>query len=319
MGTQIGVDKSVISTPLPKPARRSLCSQVFQNREVYLFLLPTFLFLAVFTYYPIFSAFYHSFFNWDGFHKSFVGIQNFQYMFQLDTAFRASLTNIVKLASARILVAVVFPLLAAELIYNLRKAGSAYAWRVVFVIPMVVPWMVHILVWRFIYEPQLGILNTLLRSIGMDAWTQAWLGSPKFALWSLVFFQFPWVAGFNLLIFLAGLDSIPFELFDAAAIDGATRLRRILSLDIPMVLGQIKLVFVTTTINQIQNFQDVLVFTDGGPGQSTYVPGLVLYKSAFIYGKMGYASAIGLFLFVVIMLITLVNIKIIRSDIEYEP
>jgi raffinose/stachyose/melibiose transport system permease protein len=184
---------------------------------------------------------------------------------------------------------------------------------------MVVPGIVLILVWMFIYDPQMGMLNTLLRMAGLDSWTQLWLGDLRLALWCIGFFGFPWVSGLNLLIYLAGLDSIPHELFDAAAIDGASRVRRFFHVDIPMIMGQIKLIFILTIITQMQNFQDVLIFTNGGPGQATMVPGLVLYHSAFFYNKMGYASAIGVTLFVVIFLITAINLRFIRSDIEYVP
>jgi ABC-type sugar transport system permease subunit len=84
-----------------------------------------------------------------------------------------------------------------------------------------------------------------------------------------------------------------------------------------MIMGQIKLIVVMTTITQLQDFQDVMIFTDGGPAQATYVPGLVLYKSAFVYGKMGYASAIGLLLFIIVMLITLLNMRLIHSSTDY--
>jgi raffinose/stachyose/melibiose transport system permease protein len=86
-----------------------------------------------------------------------------------------------------------------------------------------------------------------------------------------------------------------------------------------MIMGQLKLIFIMTIITQLQNFQDILIFTNGGPGQATFVPGLVLYHSAFFYNKMGYASAIGVFLFAVIFLITSINMRFIRSSIEYIP
>jgi ABC-type sugar transport system permease subunit len=211
------------------------------------------------------------------------------------------------------------PLLAAEVIFSLRNGAIAYFWRVILVIPMVVPSVVLILVWLFIYDPQMGIINTLLTTLGFEELKQLWLGDLRLALWCIAFFGFPWISGLNLLIYLAGLDSIPHELFDAAAIDGASRIKRFFYVDVPMVMGQIKLIFVLTLITQLQNFQDVLIFTNGGPGQATVVPGLVLYHSAFFYNKMGYASAIGVTLFVVIFILTAINMTVIRSDTEYNP
>jgi raffinose/stachyose/melibiose transport system permease protein len=286
---------------------------------IYLFLLPTFALLAVFTFYPILSAFWHAFFRRDGVNSQFVGLRNFVEMFTIDRAFQASLPNVALLTIFRTAVALTVPLFAAEVIFGLRSSRLAYTWRVLLVVPMVVPWVVLILVWLFVYDPQMGILNSVLIALGLGDYTQLWLGDLRLALWCIAFFGFPWISGLNLLIYLAGLDSIPHELFDAAAIDGASRVRRVFNVDIPMIMGQLKLIFILTIITQLQNFQDVLIFTNGGPGQATMVPGLVLYHSAFFYNKMGYASAIGVTLFVVIFFITMVNMRIIRSEIEYAP
>jgi raffinose/stachyose/melibiose transport system permease protein len=286
---------------------------------IYLFLVPTFVFLLIFTYYPILSALIHSLYRWDGVHAEFVGLANFREMFTVDRAFMTSLLNVLRLTAFRVGVALTVPLLAAEVIFGLKNERTAYFWRVLLIVPMVIPWVVLILVWLFIYDPQMGILNTLLRGIGLGRLALLWLGDTRLALWCIAFYGFPWVSGLNLLIYLAGLDAIPLELLDAAAIDGASRFKRILRVDIPMIMGQIKLIFIMTIITQLQNFQDILIFTNGGPGQSTFVPGLVLYHSAFYYSKMGYASAIGVSLFVVILIITTINMKYIRSGIEYVP
>jgi raffinose/stachyose/melibiose transport system permease protein len=184
---------------------------------------------------------------------------------------------------------------------------------------MVIPWIVMIMVWRFIYDPSMGIINSVLRALGLDSLTQIWLADRTLALWCIALFGFPWVAGFNLLIYLAGLDNINEELFDAAAMDGATGLRRMLAVDFPLIMGQIKLILVMTTITQIQNFQDVLLLTNGGPGRATFVPGLVLYRSAFFYNKMGYASAIGVLMFIVILGLTILNMRFLRTETEYQP
>ena len=286
---------------------------------VYLFLLPTFAFLIVFTYYPIASALVHSLYRWDGVHAQFIGFQNFREMFTVDRAFAIAVPNVLKLTAFRVIIALTVPLLAAEVIFGLKSQRIAYFWRVLLVVPMVVPWIVLILVWLFVYDPQMGILNTTLKAIGLGSWTRLWLGDMRIALWCIAFYGFPWVSGLNLLIYLAGLDAISPELFDAAAIDGASKIRRVLHVDIPMIMGQLKLIFIMTIITQLQNFQDVLIFTNGGPGQSTFVPGLVLYHSAFYYSKMGYASAIGVFLFVVIFILTAINMKFVQSSIEYTP
>lgn len=310
-----------LASPRPVLAvrRRGALFWLRKYLPIYLFLLPVLVLLGIFTFYPILSAFWHAFFRWDGVNSQFVGFQNFVEMFTIDRAFRASLPNVALLTLFRTAVALTIPLFAAEVIFGLRSSRLAYTWRVLLVVPMVVPWVVLILVWLFIYDPQMGILNSMLIALGLGDYTQLWLGDLRLALWCIAFFAFPWISGLNLLIYLAGLDSIPHELFDAAAIDGASRLRRVFHVDIPMIMGQLKLILILTIITQLQNFQDVLIFTNGGPGQATMVPGLVLYHSAFFYNKMGYASAIGVTLFVVIFFITIINMRVVRSEIEYSP
>jgi raffinose/stachyose/melibiose transport system permease protein len=300
-------------------SKNGFLSAVRNHAGIYLFLLPTFAFLLVFIYWPVLSALIHCFFRWDGVRAQYVGLANFQHMFTVDRAFSISLVNALRLTAFRLFVAITIPFLAAQVVFGMRNPRVAYFWRVLLTVPMVVPGIVLILVWLFVYDPHMGILNTLLRAVGLGNLTRLWLGDMRLALWCIAFYGFPWVSGLNLLIYHAGLDSIPPELFDAAAIDGASRLRRIVSVDVPMTMGQFKLIFIMTMITQIQGFQDVLIFTDGGPGQSTYVPGLVLYHSAFRFSRMGYASAIGVVLFVVIFFLTTINMKYIRSSIEYAP
>jgi len=299
--------------------KAGLGTWVRRYTPIYLFMVPTFVLLAAFTYYPIASALFHSLYRWDGVRTSFVGFGNFRELFTVDRAFINSLGNVLRLTAFRVAVALTVPLLAAEVIFGLKSKRAAYVWRVILVVPMVVPWVVLILVWLFIYDPQMGVINTVLRMLGLDNLTRLWLGDTRLALWCIAFFNFPWVSGLNLLIYIAGLDSISPELFDAAAIDGASRLRRVFTVDVPMILGQLKLILIMTFITQLQNFQDILIFTNGGPGQATFVPGLVLYHSAFYYSKMGYASAIGVVLFVVIFAITSINMRFIQSSVEYVP
>jgi len=285
----------------------------------YLFIIPTFLLISIFNYYPIFSAFYHAFFRWDGVNTpTFIGLGHFRELFTVDRAFLTSLPNMAKLGGFSLAVAVTIPLFAALLISNLRNNRIQYIYRILFVIPMVVPWMVTIMIWRFIYDPINGLLNNFLNTIGLDVLAQSWLGNPRFSLLAIMFINFPWIAGFNLLIYLAGLDNISPAIFDSAAIDGVSSgISRWMKIDIPLIMGQMKIIVVLTVIDQIERFQAILILTNGGPGFSTYVPGLVLYKNAFMYSKMGNASAIGLFLFLLIFLITVLNIKYIKSSAEY--
>ncbi len=285
---------------------------------MYLFVLPSILLLAVFSYYPIFSAFYHSLFDWDGVNARFVGLGNFRTMLT-DDALATSVPHVLFLAIAAVTFALTLPLLAAELIFNLHSERWRFSYRVLFTIPMVVPWIVTVLVWQFLYDPIDGPINRVLLGLGLGNYARAWLGEPQTALWAIALMGFPFVAGLNLLIYLAGLNSISTEVLDASKLDGATFWQRFLHVDIPLIRGQIRLIVILTTITQIQNFAPVLILTKGGPGYSTMVPGMWMYQNAFLFGKMGYASAIGVVLFAVMLALTAMNTRLIRSSDEYEP
>lgn len=142
---------------------------------------------------------------------------------------------------------------------------------------------------------------------------QPWLGSPKTSLYAVTFMGFPWVGGVTVLIYLAGLQGISDEIIDSSLVDGCSGLRRLFSIDIPLILGQFKLIIVLAVIGGLQGWVAVFVMTAGGPGTASMVPGLWMYNNAFLWNKMGYASAIGMFLFVLILSVTILNIKFVRT------
>ena len=213
---------------------------------------------------------------------------------------------------------VTVPLFVAWLILGLRSPRLQYVFRVLFVIPLVLPTVVILLIWQFIYDANFGVLNQVITALHVRT-PQAWLGDPKLALYAVMFIGLPWVDGFALLVFTAGLQSIPNELLEAAAIDGAGRWRRLWHIQLPLVIGQIKLILILNMIWTIQNFTSIFILTQGGPGTATMVPGLVLYKAAFESERMGYACAIGALMFVLMLVLTIINMKYVRSRTDYEP
>ena len=282
----------------------------------YLFLLPTFALLILFNYYPALSALYHSLFNWNGANLAkWVGFANFIQIFK-DPIMINSFKNMGILTGFQLAISITFPLGAAALIFHLRDTRFAYFYRVLYVIPMVVPSMVTMMIWKFIYNPQIGLLNTLLKGLNLP--TRVWLGDFKFALYAVIAVGFPWIAGTSMLIYLAGFQSIEKSLLDASAIDGASGLGRFWHIELPLVLSQIKLIVILTMIGAIQGFAGILVMTGGGPGTTTMVPGLWLYKNAMNYNKMGYACAIGTFLFAITLFLTFLNLRFVQSSAEFE-
>jgi raffinose/stachyose/melibiose transport system permease protein len=303
---------------LGRAQRRSLPARIYRSRLHYLFILPSLVLLAVFMYYPAFSALYHSVFDWDGFTRpTFLGLGNFVAILD-DPLMQAATVNVLKLTAFAMATSVSVPLFVAWLILGLRSPRLQYVFRVLFVIPLVLPTVVILLIWQFIYDANFGVLNQVITALHVGT-PQAWLGDPKLALYAVMFIGLPWVDGFALLVFTAGLQSIPNELLEAAAIDGAGRWRRLWHIQLPLVTGQIKLILILNMIWTIQNFTSIFILTQGGPGTATMVPGLVLYKAAFESERMGYACAIGALMFVLMLVLTIINMKYVRSRTDYEP
>jgi raffinose/stachyose/melibiose transport system permease protein len=298
----------------PLIKKDSIWRRMVRRRECYLLLLPTFALLGVFNYFPAGSAIYHSFFNWNGANvEVFNGFENFTTLFT-NPDFLTSIINVVKITVISIMISISFPLLAALLIYRMRVDRAAYFYKVLYVIPMVVPSVVIFLIWKFIYSPTDGILNTLFTSMGLSGLTRTWLGDYNTALYSVLFVNFPWVSGFQTLIFLAGLQNISVSVTEAAILDGTGPVQRFFQIEVPLIASQIKLIVILAVINSVQGFVNILLMTNGGPGKSTMVPGLYLYRNAMQYGKMGYACSIGTFLFVVILTLTYLNLKYMKSN-----
>jgi len=298
--------------------RRQIWRAFCKKKGIYPFIIPTFLLLVTFSYYPIFSAFYHSLFDWMGDGQSiWVGLANFKELFS-DPVMGESSVNAVKLILFGIAVSVIVPLAAAELIFHIKSKRIQYIYRVLFVVPMVVPIIVILLIWGIIYDYEIGVINQLMRAVGLGNCVQAWLADPKLVLYSLMFLGFPWVGGFSLLIYSAGLQGISHDVLDSCKIDGASGLRRIFHIDIPLIMGQIKLLVVLGFIGGVQGFQTQLLLTGGGPGYASMVPGMYLYENAITYDRMGYACAIGVVLFIIVLTLTYANMKYLKSSTEYE-
>jgi raffinose/stachyose/melibiose transport system permease protein len=208
------------------------------------------------------------------------------------------------------------PLCVAKLIISIPSERSRYFYRILFLVPIVVPGVAVQLIWGSMIFSDSGLLNELIRLVAGDDWTVAWLSNPKTALWGVAFVGFPWVGGFEVLIYYAGLSGISEDVNDAAQIDGAGGLRKFFMIDVPLVLSQVKLIVVLTIIGGVQGFENIFILTRGGPGFETTVPGLWMYYNAFSFQRMGYACAIGVILFCLIFTLTALNMRYFRSSEE---
>lgn len=297
--------------------RRGLAA-VWKARYSYLLIVPTLGCLLTFNYYPAFSGLYHAFTDWNPAGRSpWVGLENFRFLME-DRFFLASFRNALVLVVVSIAKTMTMPLLVAELIFNLKHRYAQYWMRTLFVVPIVLPAVVEILVWNNIYDPAIGLLNESLKLLGLEEWTRVWYGDPNVALSSVLFIGVPWVNAFALLIFYGGLISISDEIIDSSKVDGANTFRRFWSIDLPLLMGQVKLLLILNFINAVQTFELVFLTTGGGPGAATYVPALELYYMAMRMDRMGVASAIGMILFVIILMGTILNMRFVRSSTEFQ-
>ena len=298
------------------PHKKSLLARIWQARIAYLLLAPLLIGLIVTAYYPPISGLYHSLFDWNANGREvFIGLDNFKELFQ-DPVFLNSIPTLFKLMIPRLLISVIVPLIAAELIFGVRSKRWQYNYRVMVLLPMVAPGLVYTLLWQKIYDPQSGLLSTILRGLGLIGQDQIvnWLGDPKLVIPALIFMGFPWIGGTAVLIYLSGLMNISGEVIEASILDGCTPMQRIRHIDLPLLIGQIKYFLVFGLIGGIQDYNSQLVLTQGGPGYTTYVPGYYMYIKAFGASRMGYASAVGVVMFVVIFGLTILIMRYKKKE-----
>ncbi len=280
--------------------------------------LPTLALLGVFTFTPMIWAFSKSLTRYEiGEDPEWVGVSNYR-EYLSDPTFLASFANMLFLTAFAVLVRLIVPLTVAKLIISLRSERHRHFYRILFLVPIVIPGVATQLIWRTLVYEQSGLVNRFLGAVGLAAWQHGWLTDPRTALWAIAFIGFPFVGGFEVLIYYAGLATIPESVNDSARIDGATGARKFLMIDVPMVLSQIRLIVALTVIAGVQGFESILILTKGQPGFRTMVPGLWLYFNGFSFQRMGYACAIGVILFVVIATLTALNLRYLRSTEEVQ-
>jgi ABC-type sugar transport system permease subunit len=176
-------------------------------------------------------------------------------------------------------------------------------------VPAVVPGIVAILLWKMIWAPNIGLVNQTLTAVGLGEFQHTWLGEEATALLAIILTGFPWVAIFAFLVYFGGLLAVSSEMFEAAAVDGASPFRRFWSIDLAMLAPQIRLILFFTFIESIQGFAGILVLTGGGPGTATYVPALEMYMMISRASEFGYASAIGFTLAAVVGVLVFLRLR----------
>ncbi len=293
------------------------------KKQKYLFLafclVPTFILFAIFTLYPLLSGLYYSFFEWSGSsaNKSFVGVDNYVKLFN-DSIFPSTILHDYFLVVTKVIGIMILAIFFAVALTQLRIKEAPF-YRIIFFFPNIMSVVVIGILWAFIYNPGLGIINSGLELIGLEEWAKPWLGDEDWALPSLVLPSVWAGIGLFMLLLIGGISNVPKSYYDAAEIDGASEWQQFWKITMPLVWPQIKvsiLYIVITTLNG--SFIIVQIMTQGGPNNATHVMGSYLYQQAFVQFNFGYGATIG----VVILIISLITVLLLqfflrREKVEY--
>lgn len=297
--------------------KNGLLYKMKKNYVGYVMIAPLFIGLLVFAYYPPVYGLILSLFEKSGQQVIFCGFDNYVRLFK-DEIFLNSIPTMFKITLPKLIISVVVPLICAELVFAIASEKKQGVYRMLLLIPMIAPGVVGTLIWKAIYDPANGVMTNIVRAFGIISSDTNinWLGDSKYVIFSIIFMGFPWIGGTNVLIYLAGLNSLSGEIIESTKLDGASTFRRIISIDLPLLLGQIRYFLVFGLIGSLQDYSVQVLLTGGGPGYDTYVPGYYMYHQAFMFNNKYYASAIGFFLFVVILIITLLVNKFTNKDLS---
>lgn len=300
--------------------------------RLYFFVLPALVLILTFCYYPSISTIYNSFFDWKGGdYKTFNGLQNYSRALHDGILWKSFIPVSI------FIVANIFKLIPsiamAVFVHRVKNPQWKYIYRVLLVVPMIVPGLVTLFIWKFFFNPNVGFLNLVLDDTGLKSllvrcdqffgWDVfkasspiGWLTDPHLIVPSLILWGFPWLGSIGVLIYLAGLESIGTEIYEAAELDGAGPFQKFLHIELPLILTQVRLTVVLLMIGTVQSYglQFLLLGTGGGAGGAGMVPGLRMFGLAFNDGQFGYACAVGMYLFAFILLLTWINNRYLRID-----
>jgi multiple sugar transport system permease protein len=292
-------------TAPPIPAYRRGSKLRLRNALIgWSFILPNFIGFGLLTLVPIVVLFYMSLTNWNVFGKAdWIGLANFQRLIG-DGSFRISVINTLYYSAMHIPLTIVVSLGLALLLNN-KIRGVAF-FRTAAFFPYITSIVAIAVVWNLLFSPEYGPINEFLRFIGIQN-PPGWLTSPEWAMPAVVIVSTWRDMGYYMILFLAGLQTVPRELHEAARVDGASVWQRFVNVTLPCLRPTMFFVTVMLTINSFKIFDLILVMTEGGPGQSTLVMSQFIYRKGFEESQFGYASAAAVVLFFMCIIVTILQ------------
>lgn len=289
------------------------CISKSKNTVFMVFLIPAFILYTVFFIYPSVSSIYYGFTDWAGFEKNikFIGIENYIKLLY-DERFLAALKNTFLVC---VILTVIQNALALVLAVGLDiKIKTRNILRTIFFMPSVLSALVIGFVWSYIYSPFDGLLNAILDNIGLTPLERDWLGDPKIALYSIMFIVLWQSTGYAMVIYLAGLQSIPKDYYEASAIDGANAWHKFTTVTFPLIAPSFTVNILLSVIGSLKIFDIIYATTMGGPGYATETITTIIFLKAFgSENEFGYATAIATVLFIIILMISSVLVKFLRA------
>ena len=309
-------DLQAMAVPQARLSRRWLGisqQQLGQYAFCYIALLPILAVYAFIRIIPILQSFWFSLHEMKLFGQSmeFIGVQNFVQLAG-DDLFRAALKNTTLYAVGTVAGSVVLGLALAVILASGIRGSSVF--ELLYFIPVITPWVPVSIAWKWIYDPTIGLLNYLLSFVGIPP--HGWLLYPDTALWAIIVMSIWKGIGYNMVIFLVGIRAIPVDYYESANIDGASQWNSFRHITLPLLKPITLYVLAISTINAFNVFTPVYVMTtgsQGAPGSSVRVLVYDMYENAFRYFRMGYASGEALILFLIILFLTLIQFRVIRT------
>jgi multiple sugar transport system permease protein len=316
-GLEVALMNRVTSQPQTLPRTASRRGMTARTREAiwgFVFIAPWIIGFLVFSLFPILSVFYLGFTKYNVLQPPrWIGLDNYIEMFTADRLYYTSLYNTLYYIGFRVPSWIVIGLTLAILLNRQTPGISVY--RTVFYLPTIIPLVASSMIWLWMLNPQFGFLNTFLREFGIVA--PNWLRDPVWAKPAIVILGI-WQLGQTMMIFLAGLQEIPPQLYEAAKIDGANRFQQLFVITVPMMTPTIYFNVVMGIIASFQVFGSAFIMTGGGPVNSTLFYVLYIYRHGFEFLDMGYASAMSVILFLLILALTILIVLTSDRWVRYE-
>jgi raffinose/stachyose/melibiose transport system permease protein len=279
-----------------------------------LWVLPAVLLLVVFVYYPVVENLRLSLFKWNAFSptEKWIGLGNYVELSK-DPIFWSSLFNNIAYAVVSVIFQVGGGLVLAAILEELVRGRWKGLFRTVYFVPAVLSLTITGLLFQFMYNPQIGLVNGFLDLVGLDQFKHSWLGESATAIWAIIAMSQWQSIGYVMVLFIVAMQRIPRELYEAAYIDGASRRQAFLKITVPLVREMTLLATIITISGAFLVFNEVQVMTAGGPNNASQVLGTWLYKSAFFNDQMGYAAAIAVVIFIITMVASIIQLFIGRG------